>query len=168
MPDQVIKSAADFETLDECLRYCVGPGNPFRPPKDWAAILGVALSTLYAKGNPEGTVPFTIRDLVAIITLGVTLPLEFLALMAKCVVFPMPEVDHDGDPLDAQIADSTIKYGEFLKQIGLARKADSPRGRKIAPREAALIMVHSLEMVTIHASISQTMQRIIDEDKEKI
>jgi len=160
-----MKNATDFETLNECLRYCVGSGNPFKPPKEWAGILDLALSTLYAKGNPEGTVPFTIRDLITVVSHGVTLPLEFLALMAKCVVFPMPDIDPDGDPLDAQVADSTIKCGEFLKQFGQARKVDSPGGRKIAPEEAAPIMARSLEMVTIHASIAQAMQRIINQDK---
>ena len=165
MPIQQIKSAADFETLDECLRYCVGPGNPYRAPKDWAAILGVALSTLYAKGNPEGTVPFTLRDLVTIITLGVTLPLEFLALRGKCVVYPMPEVDQDSDPLDLQAAASTMACGEFLKSYGAARDPKGPGGREVVVKEAKTILGHSLRMVTIHTGISVAMQKIIDDEK---
>lgn len=165
MSTQLIKSAAEFETLDECLRYCVGPGNPFRAPKDWAAILGIALSTLYAKGNPEGTVPFTLRDLVAIITLGVTLPLEFLALRGKCVVFPMPEVDPDSDPIDIQAAESTIACGQFLKSYGAARDPNGPGGRAIVPQEAKTILGHSMNMVSIHAGISQHMTKIISDEK---
>ena len=163
MPTEPIKSAADFETIDECLHYCVGPDNPFRPPKDWAAIPGVALSTLYAKGGP--TVPFTLRDLATIITLGVTLPLEFLALRGKCVVFPMPEVDPDGDPLDAQAAESTIACGEFLKSYGAARDPKGPGGREIVVKEAKALLGNSLRMVTIHTGICEVMRKIIDEDK---
>ncbi len=164
MPTQSIKSAADFETLDDCLRYCVGPGNPFRPPKDWAAILGLALSTLYSKGNAEGTVPFTLRDLVTITTLGVTLPLEFLALRGKCVVYPMPEVDPDSDPLDLQAAESTITCGEFLKSYGAARDPRGPGGREVVVKEAKDILGHCLRMVTIHTGICEAMRKIIDQE----
>ncbi len=159
-----MRAPSDFETLDEALRAVVGPRNDSGlTVAEWAHRLGYAESTVYAKGTPG--VPFTLKDLVQVTANGFLLPLKWLARVAHCVVFQLPRALEGRNPLNERVAESTIKFGEYLKSVAEALDPAGPGGVEVVPVEARLVKARAEEVIADLAAVVEAMNQVLKAEK---
>ena len=110
----------EYETLDELLRALVGPKNKSgQTVEHWAALLGLAASSLYATGREEGS-SCTLRHLVTIVAAGETAPVKWLAAHApNLFVAELPKAEYV-EALHEAMAKTVKEFSEFLSEAAEA------------------------------------------------
>ena len=148
------KSHLEFETLDDVLAHIVGPRNQSGVPlKEWALRLGVASSSLYNKCSvsPDIQASFTLRDLRTIVAHGEKLPVEYLASLCHCAVFPLPDGEANGgvsdNVTDHQLATLLKEVGDLVASYAEARQPSSPGGRGFDATEKQLLKIKAHQVL---------------------
>ena len=145
----------DYETLDELLRAIVGPKNKSgRPVEHWAALLGLAASSLYAKGRDEGS-SFTLKHLVTVVASGETAPVKWLSAAAPGLyVADLPKAEHV-EALGPGLARTVKEFGEFL-----AETAEAIRDGRVTGGELARIKKEGLEAAALILGIVELARKL--------